>query len=47
LHEFCQPAKRAGCSVPNSQGMVVTAMFADLQGVTTLSEKQNPEVLMG
>jgi len=27
--------------------MVVTAMFADLYGVSTLPEKQNSEVLMG
>jgi len=27
--------------------MVATAMFAYLQGVSTLPEKQKPEVLMG
>jgi class 3 adenylate cyclase len=32
---------------PKSQSMVVTAMFTDLQGFSTLSEKQIPEVLMG
>lgn len=32
---------------PKSQSMVVTAMFTDLQGFSTLSEKQSPEILMG
>jgi class 3 adenylate cyclase len=32
---------------PKSQSMIVTAMFTDLQGFSTLSEKQSPEVLMG
>ena len=31
---------------PKSQSMVVTAMFTDLQGFSTISEKQTPEVLM-
>jgi hypothetical protein len=32
---------------PKSQSMIVTAMFTDLQGFSTVSEKQSPEVLMG
>jgi class 3 adenylate cyclase len=32
---------------PKSQSMIVTAMFTDLQGFSTLSEKQSPEALMG
>jgi class 3 adenylate cyclase len=32
---------------PKSQSMVITAMFTDLQGFSTTSEKQSPEVLMG
>jgi class 3 adenylate cyclase len=32
---------------PKSQSMIVTAMFTDLQGFSTLSEKQTPEVLIG
>jgi len=32
---------------PKSQSMIVTAMFTDLQGFSTLSERQTPEVLMG
>jgi class 3 adenylate cyclase len=32
---------------PKSQSMFITAMFTDLQGFSTLSEKQTPEVLMG
>jgi hypothetical protein len=47
LQAFCQPAKRAGGSLPDSQGMAVTAMFVDLQDVSTLPEKQNFEVQMG
>ena len=31
---------------PKSQSMIVTAMFTDLQGFSTISEKQSPEVLM-
>ncbi|HZC81426.1 MAG TPA: adenylate/guanylate cyclase domain-containing protein, partial [Nitrospiraceae bacterium] len=31
---------------PKSQSMTVTAMFTDLQGFSTISEKQTPEVLM-
>jgi class 3 adenylate cyclase len=31
---------------PKAQSMVVTAMFTDLQGFSTLSEKQTPDVLM-
>jgi adenylate cyclase len=31
---------------PKSQSMIVTAMFTDLQGFSTISEKQTPEVLM-
>jgi len=31
---------------PRSQSMIVTAMFTDLQGFSTISEKQTPEVLM-
>jgi len=31
---------------PKSQSMVVTAMFTDLQGFSTISEKQTPEILM-
>jgi len=31
---------------PKSQSMIVTAMFTDLQGFSTVSEKQTPEVLM-
>jgi class 3 adenylate cyclase len=31
---------------PKSQSMIVTAMFTDLQGFSTLSEKQTPEALM-
>ena len=31
---------------PRSQSLTVTAMFTDLQGFSTLSEKQDPEVLM-
>ena len=31
---------------PKSQSMVATAMFSDLQGFSTISEKQTPEVLM-
>jgi class 3 adenylate cyclase len=47
LQAFCQSARRAGGSLPDSLVMVVTAMFADLQGVSTLPEKQSPEVLTG
>jgi class 3 adenylate cyclase len=32
---------------PKSQSMTVTAMFTDLQGFSTLSERQSPELLMG
>lgn len=31
---------------PRSQSLTVTAMFTDLQGFSTMSEKQDPEVLM-
>ncbi len=31
---------------PRSQGLVVTSMFTDLQGFSTISEKQDPEILM-
>ena len=31
---------------PKSQSLTVTAMFTDLQGFSTMSEKQEPEVLM-
>ena len=31
---------------PRSQSLTVTAMFTDLEGFSTLSEKQDPEVLM-
>jgi class 3 adenylate cyclase len=32
---------------PRSQKLLITAMFTDLQGFSTISEKQSPEVLMG
>src|SRR5262249_44095837 len=31
---------------PRSQSLTITAMFTDLQGFSTMSEKQDPEVLM-
>ena len=31
---------------PRSQSLIVTSMFTDLQGFSTISEKQDPEVLM-
>ncbi|MGH8760677.1 MAG: adenylate/guanylate cyclase domain-containing protein, partial [Burkholderiales bacterium] len=31
---------------PRSQKLTITAMFTDLQGFSTISEKQSPEVLM-